>query len=536
MAGYAVSERAPARPAAFEASALAALDALRVAVTIFDAGERLTYCNAHFAHLFRTMPPLEELIGRSYCEIVQLEVAGGEIAPSETLSDPEAFLTRRYAQLHGGEYKPLDVHLADGRIVEIKARRIAGGGWIALWSDVTEARALLARLTDTIELCADAFAFWDMQDRLAICNSCFAELHGYGETADLVGLSFRDVVESAVDRRVFQIEGRRADWVARRIETHESPAGALTAVTSKGTAYLIRERAMRAGGRASVFTDVTDRRRTEAALAEETQALTEMRRALVKSQREAEQQTNYLADLTKRLDAAHNGAAAAKTAFLRTMSHEMKTPLNAIIGFSDLLRSSPERFGPAQVAEYAGLIHQGGQNMLRLINQILDLTKIAAGRFELSRGGVDVGMVLMSAREANEAAAELKDISFVLDDCGSGMMVDADECALRSMVGHLVENAVTFTHRGGEIRLSLTRTGKRVRIVVADNGPGIASHELERILRPFEQAPPQSGEPLQGAGLGLTLVKALAELHEGDLEVESALGEGFSATIDLPAA
>jgi two-component system cell cycle sensor histidine kinase PleC len=534
----AASGRAVSRDdrADLSAATLAAFEALRIAVTIFDGNERLTYSNAHFNHLFRSMPPQDALLGQSYTDLVRMEIEGGEIAPAETLGDAEGFVARRFAQLHGGEYRPQDIRLADGRIIEIKTRRVAAGGWIALWTDVTESRALLARLTDAIELSADAFAFWNAKDQLVICNGCFAELHGHGAPADLEGVNFRDMMQAAADRKLFAIEGSHADWVTWRAETHESAAGAQTVTSARGVTYLIRERATRDGGRATVFTDVTDRRRVDAVLAEETQALSQMRQVLAKSQREAEQHATFLADMTKRMDAAQSGADAAKTTFLRTMSHEMKTPLNAIIGFSDMLRSTPERFGPEQVAEYAGLIHQGGHAMLRLVNHILDLTKIAAGRFELNRASVDVGLVLIAAKDAHETAAEKKGIALVLDDCGTGMMVDADQSALGSMVGHLVENAVTFTHNGGEVHLSLARAGRRVRIQVMDNGPGVETHELERIVRPFEQMPPQGGQPAQGAGLGLTLVKALAELHAGELNVQSALGDGFCATIELPAA
>ena len=370
---------------------LEAFDALRVAVTVFDAADRLVYCNRHFHHLFRAVPAREALIGLAYSELVRLEVESGEIAESKTLEGLDGFVARRYAQLHDGDYWPLDIRLADGRIVEIKARRAPNGGFVMLWSDVTSVRQLV-----------DA----------------------------------------------------------------------------------------------------------------------------------ANQQVAFLADLIRR--PAATGSAAESANLLRTMSHELKSPLNAIIGFSDLMRTSPDRYGPEQMAEYAGLIHAGGHNLLRLINQILDLTRIAAGHFVLSPCGSDAGAVLLAARDAVEDAAAAKSITLAMDDTGGRMMVQADEAVLRSMVGHLVENAVTFTHPGGEVQLSLARAGDRIRVTISDNGPGVETHDLPRILLPFEQAGARNHG--HGAGLGLTLVKALVDLHGGELAIESTLGEGFTATLDLPAA
>ena len=382
-------------PPSGSAAVLEAFDALRVAVTVFDAHDRLIYCNRHFHYLFPALPQISELEGKTYSELVRLEVACGAIDASETLEGLEGFVARRYAQLHGGEYRPMDVRLSNGRTVEIKARRVANGGFVALWSDVTSLRQL------------------------------------------------------------------------------------------------------------SQFSAQTDKQRTA-----------------------------FLTGLMERLGVAGNDGASAN--FLRTMSHELKTPLNAIIGFADLLRSDPARFTPAQIGDYAEMIHVGGQNLLRLINQIVDLTKIAAGRFPLERAGVDAARALCDARGSAHARAETKSIALLMDDAPEPFMAHADPKALRTMIGHLVENAVTFTQPNGEVRLSLEKSGGRVRVTVADNGPGVDQAELNRILLPFVQGGAQHHG--HGAGLGLTLVKALAELHGGALLIESTLGEGFTAILELPAA
>jgi cell cycle sensor histidine kinase DivJ len=218
------------------------------------------------------------------------------------------------------------------------------------------------------------------------------------------------------------------------------------------------------------------------------------------------------------------------------MSHELKTPLNAIIGFSDLLGSMADRVGPEQVKEYAELIHQGGKNLLRLINQILDLTKISARRYELRRTNVDAGSLLRLAKDAFETQALSKNIVLNAEGCPSGLYARADENALEAMVHHLIENAVNFTQNGGLVRLSAVKDGQTIKLFVRDNGPGVAEGDLERILLPFEQGGRTAADHSAGAGLGLTLVKAFCDLHGGTLKIESAAGQGFGATIELPAA
>jgi len=524
----------PAPDQSVEPAVLEALDCLRVAVTIFDSDERLIYSNKHFNYLFRSMPRRESLVGLSYEEMIRLEVEGGEIA-HDSLADLADFISHRRSQFREGEYKPFDIHLADGRIIEIKARRTTEGGWIALWGDATQARHLLCRLEDTIELTADAFAFWDRRDRMILCNTVFAELHGHASPEEMAGMSFGDVLSEAVRRGQFSIEGETESWTEQRLEAHRSPAGALSVATASGAVFLVRERATRDGGSATVFTDATDKHRVEVALVEQTRALTAARKAFQKTKTAAKRQASYLADLTRRLSEVETEADTAKTALLRTMSHELKTPLNAIIGFSDVLRSAPDRFQPPQIEEYASLIHRAGGNLLRLINQILDLTKLAAGRYALRRQPVDARASLFAALDINVARAQERGTRVIVEDGQADIRVDADESALSHMVGQLLENAVNFTPTGSEVRLRAVRAGDAVRICVSDNGPGVAEGDLARILEPFEQVGRGTTDHANGAGLGLPLVKALIELHGGSLAIASAPGKGFAATLELPA-
>ncbi len=515
-------------PAGLDERALGeALDCLRVAVTLFDSQERLVYANRHYNYLLRSLPARERLVGNTYEQLIRLELLGGEIAPADS-RDPDGFIARRRAQLREGEYRPLDIHLADGRVVEIKARRTREGGWIALWNDVTQARHAQLRLENAVSLSADAFAFFDQNDVLAMCNDRYASFYGLGCAAEAVGTRFADLLARATSEQlVARIDEETASegWLARRMAAHREPAGAMTVELATGEAYLLRDRATAEGGRVVIFTDVTDHRRVELALAEQTRALAETRSAQAA-------QADYLADLSRRFDEASISADNAKTTLMRTMSHELKTPLNAIIGFSDLMLTMADRFDQEKVKEYAGLIHQGGRNLLRLINQILDLTKLSAGRYELRRTRLDAGAVLWAAYGAHEARAAEKTIALDASAAPLGLLVDADESALSSMVFQLVDNAVSFTQAGGTVELSAVPADGCVCIRIRDNGPGV--DDIARILLPFEQGGRGTTDHTGGAGLGLTLVKAFTEAHGGTFTIESTPGQGLTATIALP--
>ena len=506
-----------------------ALDCLRVVITVYDSDERLVYLNRHFRYIFRSMPPDSALIGLSYEQLIRLELAGGEIDPAAYADGADAFIARRRAQLTAGDFAPRDIALANGRIIETKARRTADGGWIMLWADATQARHAHGRLENAIELSADAFAFWDRDDRLVMCNPGFAQLHGHGPDENLEGVLFADLIQSVAERGLVRLDGPAENWIERRLHAHRATAGALTMITARGDAYLVRERATHDGGRATVYTDITDRHRAETAFAEQRAALHETRRAL-------DQRDTYLADLAGRLDKAEQNATTAKTTFLRTMSHELKTPLNAIIGFSDLLKSAPGRFGAEQVGEYASLIHTAGGNLLRMLNQILDLTKIAAERYPLNCRDIGVRGLLEGACDAVREKADAKSIALRIGPCPAELTVDGDANALDAMIGQLAENAVNFTHDGGTVRLAAERCEAGIRIRIMDNGPGVSAENLARIVEPFEQVGSGTATHRGGSGLGLTLVKGLAELHGGALTLESTAGEGFTAILDLPAA
>jgi len=238
------------------------------------------------------------------------------------------------------------------------------------------------------------------------------------------------------------------------------------------------------------------------------------------------------------LEAARAEAEArdsGKTRFLANMSHELRTPLNAVLGFSDIMRQ--RIFGPLpqKYADYADSIHEAGGHLLDLINDVLDVSKIEAERYELSRETFDAREVVSAAVALVRVTANDKGVglsSLVPDE---PLTVDADRRALKQITLNLLSNAIKFTPAGGSVTLTLEVIGPYLELVVSDTGVGIAARDLKRLGRPFEQAGAVE-QKVQGTGLGLSLVRALAELHGGRMSLDSTLGEGTAVTVRMPVA
>ena len=238
------------------------------------------------------------------------------------------------------------------------------------------------------------------------------------------------------------------------------------------------------------------------------------------------------------LEVARNEAEAreqGKTRFLANMSHELRTPLNAVLGFSDIMRQ--RLFGPIpdRYAEYADNIHQAGGHLLDLINDLLDVSKIEAERYTLAVEKFDAREVVSDAMALVRVNAEDKGVTLSGVLPNEAVEVSADRRALKQIALNLLSNAVKFTPEGGAVTVTVEAIGPYLEVIVADTGVGIAPEDVKRLGRPFEQA----GAPeqrRQGTGLGLSLVRAFAELHGGRMSIESTLGEGTAVTVRMPVA
>ncbi len=239
-------------------------------------------------------------------------------------------------------------------------------------------------------------------------------------------------------------------------------------------------------------------------------------------------------ELLKARDIAE-GANQAKTQFLARMSHELRTPLNAVIGFSEVLnRELYGSLGEARYRDYARLIHESGEHLLGVVNDILDMSKIEAGKFQIVRESFDVASLINSCCDLMRHTAEKSSITLKVDVAPGIPKLAADNRACKQILLNVIANAIKFTKPGGWVRVSAHVEARDVVFTVADNGIGIADQDLPMLGRPFVQAKNSSDSGQEGTGLGLSVVKGLARLHGGSLELRSKLGEGTTATIALP--
>jgi cell cycle sensor histidine kinase DivJ len=227
-------------------------------------------------------------------------------------------------------------------------------------------------------------------------------------------------------------------------------------------------------------------------------------------------------------------ANAAKSRFLATMSHELRTPLNAIIGFSEMLTNDSLVFDTARKHEYAKLINDSGRHLLSVVNGILEMSKMETGKFEITPEPFVPGQIIASccdllALKARDAGVELnRRIAFDLPE------VVADRRAFNQILINLISNAIKFTPRGGRVTVSALCDGPNFFVTVEDTGVGIGENDLPRLGEAFFQARASYDRRHDGSGLGLSIVKGLVQLHGGDIDIRSRLGEGTRVTVRLP--
>ncbi len=230
-------------------------------------------------------------------------------------------------------------------------------------------------------------------------------------------------------------------------------------------------------------------------------------------------------------------ANIAKSRFLATMSHELRTPLNAIIGFSEVMET--ELFGPhanPTYKDYSANIHESGSHLLHLINEILDLSRIEAGKYELTEEEIDLGEIVADCWRLMKLRAEGKAQTMAFDIHPQAPQVMADARATRQICLNLMSNALKFTPRGGHVIVSVQPApdGGQV-LAVKDNGPGIPPSEIHKVMQPFGQGSLAQASAEGGTGLGLPIVKGLIELHGGSFVLKSELRRGTSAEVRFPA-
>ncbi len=392
--------------------------------------------------------------------------------------------------------------------------------------DITEARRAKGqaqsaerRLRDGIESVSDAFVLFDRHGRLILWNQAFKDAFRFDDAVVRRGALKDDLnrIAALAIKADNRSEGARAG--TREVQLHD------------GRWLQLSERFTSDGGSVITAADITIIKRQEA----EQERAADRLRATV-NQLETSQEN--LSMLARKYEVAMTRAEAAnqaKSEFLANMSHELRTPLNAINGFSEIMAN--EMFGQLGDRRYKGYAHdilKSGQHLLSLINDILDMAKIEAGKLTLHYEKVSLHEVCEDAIRLMRGKAQESQLNLILD-APPLPDIDADHRGLKQVMLNLISNAVKFTPEGGSITVSLRAIDhNRVRVAVIDTGIGIAAENLSRLARPFEQVEGQHSKTTQGTGLGLALTKSLIEMHHGEMTIESEPGRGTTVSFDIP--
>jgi two-component system cell cycle sensor histidine kinase PleC len=299
----------------------------------------------------------------------------------------------------------------------------------------------------------------------------------------------------------------------------------------------ISERRTKDGGYVSVGTDITNIKLHEEKLIHSERRLMATVADLRTSQQVLESQAQQLSELAEKYSEEKTRAEEAnkvKSKFLANMSHELRTPLNAILGFSEIMGSG--MFGPLgtkKYDEYCRDIHSSGQYLLEVINDVLDMSKIEAGRMRLARETLILDQLLADALRVVSGRATEKKLALALD-VTPDIAFEADSRACKQIVLNLLSNAVKFTPDGGRVNVRGRMRGRSLVVAIDDSGIGIPRDALAKLGRPFEQVESQLTKTYHGSGLGLAIARSLTNLHGGTMRLRSKLGAGTVVCVSLP--
>jgi len=484
------------------------LDAAPDAVVVVDQRATILYVNRKTVELFGWED--SELLGQLIEVLVPERLRGVHIDDrsryiATPASRPMGTGRELFARRKDGTEFPVEISLSPLRTTE-------GLFVSSIIRDITDRKRMEAEqrrtadhLRSAVESIQGAFALFDPDDRLVLCNSTYRELLGHASEGAVLGRTVLELQDLAIANGVYDLAAESAaEFRGRTASQRERPSQPLDVRTHDGRHLRINYARTAEGGSVSTIWDLTD----EFERAEEMRRMQELAEA----------------------------ASRAKSEFLSSMSHELRTPLNAVLGFAQLLRRDKK---PPLSDRQKGMVDhvlKGGEHLLRLIDEVLDLSRIEAGGVSISTEPVGLQEVLDEVKDALAPLAARNGITIVVTPCPpEAGDVKADRTRLAQILMNYGSNAIKYGRPGGRASFTASAAERgHVRITVVDDGIGIAPDKHERIFQPFQRAGQETG-PIEGTGIGLAITKRLAELMGGTVGFTSTADHGSAFWVDLPA-
>ncbi|WP_375625819.1 MULTISPECIES: ATP-binding protein [unclassified Bartonella] len=444
-------------------------------------------------------------------------------------------------ELMSGKKKHIDINVpmrhADGHYVWMRIRAEVTEEeephLVGISFDISEQQQLAEqtaqadlRIRDAIENISESFVLWDAEGRLVMSNSKFCEYAAIP----------KQILQSGIQRATVEAMARPA---LSEYPLKDDGTGNLTSIrqTADGCWLKINERRTQDGGLVCIGTDISELKQQQEKFEDSERRLFSFIQELKRARGSAQQRASEVEKLNKSLKAEKERAESAnkaKSEFLANMSHELRTPLNAILGFSDIMLQST--FGPLgsqRYKEYMHDIYNSGTHLLTLINDILDMSKIEAGRFTLDCKNTDLEPIISEAVRTLTPQAQEKNI-VVTTNITPELHAEVDGRAMKQIFLNLISNAVKFTPSGGNIDVCAFKKKNSLIFKITDTGVGIPQSAIKKLGQPFEQVENQLTKSHTGSGLGLAISRSLLELHKGKLEITSKEMKGTTVTIIMP--
>jgi signal transduction histidine kinase len=480
----------------------AILERIPHGVCVYGADRRVSMFNSAYNKVMAGAPVQ---LGDDLQAVIRRRAEAGEFGPGSADE-----IIRHQMAFDIGRPQMRRRQRPNGMTIDIRTAPLPDGGHISVVTDITplvqaeqEISRRAAEMSVMLSSIRHGIMLWGPDHRLIATNHVATELLGHPPGTLVPGKSREDLIDEMLARGEFGA-GPSADSRASLLKQRDWASPYVRRfTTSAGRVLEGHSQPIPDGGFVSTFTDITEARTAE----------TELRRAKL----------------------AAESANQAKSRFLATMSHELRTPLNAVIGFSDALLHEAARPSPERVAEFARQINVSGRHLLDLINVILDVARIEAGRFEMEADQVDVERLVRECLRHSNPRSQAAEITLTTDLRPGLPLLRADQRRLAQVLNQLLSNAVKFTEAGGVVTVAADIDGAGDLVIsVTDTGIGIAEADLERAFEPFTQLDSTLARRFEGAGLGLYMARALVEGHDGRLRLRSRPGEGTTAEVRLP--